>query len=402
NDPLNITGYSQVLKQTETDLVTGEQANITYIIGRNRISQITLKDNTEQDLYFIFDGHGSTRILTDIAGAILELYAFDAYGNAIGFDPSVVLTEFLYSGEQFDSKIGQQYLRARYYDPATGRFNRLDPFFGNLNDPQSLHKYLYTHADPVNGIDPTGKMTTVQVCIAVAAVALTFSATFFVGRMIQTQLASFSFSGGESAVFESAIDKLITSRESYLGYRAFGIDKFMIELKRLVSSGKISFKVNNNMNARTEARYIPKQKRIEYRITADSDILVHELVHAYIDLNSSNQISVQDDEAIAYMFCKLFQIGTFYHFGEIEKQGINSVDAINKWQKIWSSGHPESLIDLLKVNYTYIDNNNKDIDDIATEEQRELMCPILGIQINETGKQNYREAYKQKFGIDLP
>jgi RHS repeat-associated protein len=156
NNPLNITGYSQVLKQTETNLETGEQANITYIIGRNRISQITLKDNTEQELYFTLDGHGSTRALTDFVGAIVELYSFDAYGNAIGFDPSVALTEFLYSGEQFDSKIGQQYLRQRYYNPVTGRFNRLDPFFGNLNDPQSLHKYLYTHTDPINGIDPTG------------------------------------------------------------------------------------------------------------------------------------------------------------------------------------------------------------------------------------------------------
>jgi RHS repeat-associated protein len=63
----------------------------------------------------------------------------------------------LYSGEQFDSKIGQQYLRARYYDPATGRFNRLDPFFGNQAEPQSLHKYLYTHGDPVNAVDPSGK-----------------------------------------------------------------------------------------------------------------------------------------------------------------------------------------------------------------------------------------------------
>jgi hypothetical protein len=26
-----------------------------------------------------------------------------------------------------------------------------------LNDPQSLHNYLYTHADPVNGIDPSGE-----------------------------------------------------------------------------------------------------------------------------------------------------------------------------------------------------------------------------------------------------
>ncbi|MDR3196659.1 MAG: RHS repeat-associated core domain-containing protein [Planctomycetaceae bacterium] len=103
----------------------------------------------------------------DFVGAIVELYAFDAYGNAIGFDPSVALTEFLYSGEQFDSKIGQQYLRARYYDPATGRFNRLDPFFGNLTDPQSFHKYLYTHADPVSNVDPSGK-SLAGVCISIA------------------------------------------------------------------------------------------------------------------------------------------------------------------------------------------------------------------------------------------
>ncbi|MDR0603788.1 MAG: RHS repeat-associated core domain-containing protein, partial [Bacteroidales bacterium] len=89
--------------------------------------------------------------------AIVELYAFDAYGNAIGFDPSVALTEFLYSGEQFDSKIGQQYLRQRYYDPATGRFNRLDPFFGVLIEPLSFNKYLYTHSDPINNTDPSGK-----------------------------------------------------------------------------------------------------------------------------------------------------------------------------------------------------------------------------------------------------
>jgi RHS repeat-associated protein len=118
---------------------------------------LTVKGSTEQEYYFTFDGHGSTRVLLDFTGAIAQLYSFDAYGNAIGFDPSVALTEFLYSGEQFDSKIGQQYLRQRYYDPTTGRFNRLDPFFGTLNDPQSFHKYLYTHANPVNGIDPNGE-----------------------------------------------------------------------------------------------------------------------------------------------------------------------------------------------------------------------------------------------------
>jgi RHS repeat-associated protein len=157
NDSKSLTGYSQVLRQTEYDANGNIIKTISYIIGHQRISQTVEIGGEKTTYYFTFDGHGSTRALLDLAGAIVQLYSFDAYGNALGFNSSEALTEFLYSGEQFDSKIGQQYLRQRYYDPTTGRFNQLDPFFGNLNDPLSLHKYLYTHGDPVNGIDPTGE-----------------------------------------------------------------------------------------------------------------------------------------------------------------------------------------------------------------------------------------------------
>jgi hypothetical protein len=43
------------------------------------------------------------------------------------------------------------------YMPTTGRFNKLDPFLGDFENPQSLHKYAYAHADPVNSADPTGE-----------------------------------------------------------------------------------------------------------------------------------------------------------------------------------------------------------------------------------------------------
>jgi hypothetical protein len=33
----------------------------------------------------------------------------------------------------------------------------MDTYEGNYQDPQSLHKYLYCRADPVNGTDPTGQ-----------------------------------------------------------------------------------------------------------------------------------------------------------------------------------------------------------------------------------------------------
>ncbi len=38
----------------------------------------------------------------------------------------------------------------------TGRLNSLDSFTGDEEDPYSLHKYVYAHANPVTFVDPTG------------------------------------------------------------------------------------------------------------------------------------------------------------------------------------------------------------------------------------------------------
>jgi RHS repeat-associated protein len=69
-----------------------------------------------------------------------------------------------YRGEQYDPDLGLYYLRARYYNPATGRFMSRDPYEPKLQgpggipiDPRELHKYLYTGGDPVNFIDPRGR-----------------------------------------------------------------------------------------------------------------------------------------------------------------------------------------------------------------------------------------------------
>ncbi|HBJ33987.1 MAG TPA: hypothetical protein DDZ51_04320 [Planctomycetaceae bacterium] len=90
---------------------------------------------------------------------------FAAYGQLLAvhgttgaaLPATAALTSLGYSGEHFDARAQQQYLRARWYNPANGQFNRLDPFAGNMQDPQSLHKYAYVHGDPVQGVDPTGK-----------------------------------------------------------------------------------------------------------------------------------------------------------------------------------------------------------------------------------------------------
>jgi RHS repeat-associated protein len=63
----------------------------------------------------------------------------------------------VYRGEQYDPDLNLYYLRARYYNPLTGRFLSRDPLNGYINDPATLHKYLYAGGDPVNIMDPTGR-----------------------------------------------------------------------------------------------------------------------------------------------------------------------------------------------------------------------------------------------------
>jgi RHS repeat-associated protein len=108
------------------------------------------------------DGQGSNRITTNNDGTIREIITFDAFGNrAEGFghnatDP--VNLSHLYVGEHYDSESGFYHLRARDYDPAVGRFTARDEFEGIRAIPLSRNQYIYAHADPVNNIDPSGKI----------------------------------------------------------------------------------------------------------------------------------------------------------------------------------------------------------------------------------------------------
>lgn len=162
------TGYSQVFEETST---LGGNVVRSYVLGDDVLSQ-NVNGTTSHLLY---DGHGSTRQLAGVDGTITANYKYDAYGKMLGGDPNVTnpsATDLLYAGEQFDAGLQMEYLRARYYDANSGRFNRLDPFAGNSEDPQSLHKYAYAHCDPVNGIDPTGQITLIELVITIVVIAI--------------------------------------------------------------------------------------------------------------------------------------------------------------------------------------------------------------------------------------
>ncbi len=130
-DSYNHTGYAQVLEETIVDNLTPSTNTITYTIGDDIITQATYNGTTSVSKHLLYDGHGSTRQLVDASEGITDYYSYDAYGVMLGGNPaqgSSPATSLLYAGEQFDSDISQYYLRARYYDENTGRFNQISFF----------------------------------------------------------------------------------------------------------------------------------------------------------------------------------------------------------------------------------------------------------------------------------
>src|SRR5262249_36051415 len=101
------------------------------------------------------NGLGSTEALTDGSGTVTATYKYDVFG-AVRNSTGAGSTGFKFTGQQEDGATGLVYLRARLYDPATGRFLSMDPFRGDPSDPASLNRYAYVRNNPIGLVDPDG------------------------------------------------------------------------------------------------------------------------------------------------------------------------------------------------------------------------------------------------------
>jgi len=100
---------------------------------------------------FLTDGSGSTMALADSSGVIQTRYTFNPFGDVTSSGaPST--NSFQFTGRENDN-IGLYFYRARYYDPALGRFISEDPI-GFAGSGPNL--YSYAHNSPTNLVDPLG------------------------------------------------------------------------------------------------------------------------------------------------------------------------------------------------------------------------------------------------------
>jgi RHS repeat-associated protein len=100
--------------------------------------------------YLHTDQQGSVRLITSATGATIGTYTYTAYG-AISSHTGTATSALQYDSQFTDSTSGLIYLRARYYNPATGQFLTVDPAAQITEAP-----YAYAVDDPLNASDNSG------------------------------------------------------------------------------------------------------------------------------------------------------------------------------------------------------------------------------------------------------
>ena len=133
------------------DKVVSEKTDnntIRYIRGYELIRSDSEKAKTYY--HYASDELGSTTHLTDENGNVYNYYEYDAFGNFLTKAENVP-NRFCFTGEQYDPLTSQYYLRARFYNPAIGRFLNEDTYYGD-----GLNLYAYCHNNPVKYVDPSG------------------------------------------------------------------------------------------------------------------------------------------------------------------------------------------------------------------------------------------------------
>lgn len=167
-DTQSPSGWPQCVAEVQWQPATANwEPRTTYTYGpQGPISQWTA---TQGEHHFLLDAHGNVRALTDAPGNIVAAKDYDAYGLPLAMSaPNAPKSDLGYNGEYFDADLGMIYLRARWYDPSTGRFHTRDPYQGSFEDPMSMQAYLFAHGDPESMLDPSGNFSLVEQLTTIA------------------------------------------------------------------------------------------------------------------------------------------------------------------------------------------------------------------------------------------
>lgn len=154
--PTTITHYgyngTNVIREWEENVAGVLSVSATYFVGTSG-PMYKRPANAADVRWYVYDGLGSVVGEVDVNNVLQAEKKHDVYGlrrgtvgtekSRHGFGGSL--------GHYSDDETGLVYMRARYYDPAIGRFVSQDPAYHGLN------WFIYGGNDPVNRVDRDGR-----------------------------------------------------------------------------------------------------------------------------------------------------------------------------------------------------------------------------------------------------
>jgi len=141
---------SEVL--VETDLSGNNPTEYVFFDGKR-----TARRDSSGAVYYYFADHlGSSRVLANASGTVVEESDFLPFGGERAILDSLN-NQYKFTGKERDTETQNDYFGARFYASNLGRFLSPDKAVPELGNPQSLNKYAYVFNNPLRYVDPDGR-----------------------------------------------------------------------------------------------------------------------------------------------------------------------------------------------------------------------------------------------------
>ncbi len=147
--------------------VNGESESVYYL----SLETLGRKVNSSNPEYYLYNVHGDVVQLTQADASVVYEYDYDTFGNQLTVNENDD-NPLRYNGQYWDEKTQTYYLRARQYNPVTGRFTTEDTHWtvsnmiydenGSISLEAMLQAgnlYVYCVNNPVMLMDPFGLRT---------------------------------------------------------------------------------------------------------------------------------------------------------------------------------------------------------------------------------------------------
>ncbi len=128
---------------------SGSFDTVYYFDSKNLVAE---KKPNGQFIYYHPDHLGSSSLITNSSGGVVEKTTYEPYGSVFS---GGTRSRYDYTGKESD-QTGLQYYGARYRNPDIIVWTQPDSNIPNIYNPQALNRYSYVYNNPYKYTDPDG------------------------------------------------------------------------------------------------------------------------------------------------------------------------------------------------------------------------------------------------------